>query len=227
MATTTFTRWTRVLFVLALIGALPASELAAAVDPVHRKASTYLASLGERAIQVAQDETVTRQDQEQRMRALLREGFDLKVLARFVLGRHWRTLDDAQRREFADVFEDAMVQQTLTVFGRYTGESFDITGAEADRTNPKLISIKVNIKKSDGSLLARLNYRMRKVGQDFKVVDIVAEGVSMALTLRQEYAAVIARSEGKVDGLIAKLRRSAAWEDDTGNEAGEPTTASP
>ena len=35
-------------------------------------------------------------------------------------------------------------------------------------------------------------------------------GVSMALTLRQEYSAVIERSGGKVDGLIEELRRAAA-----------------
>ena len=37
-----------------------------------------------------------------------------------------------------------------------------------------------------------------------------AEGVSMALTLRQEYSAVIERSGGKVEGLIKELRKSSA-----------------
>ncbi len=62
-------------------------------------------------------------------------------------------------------------------------------------------------------MLAKVNYRIRKDGDDFKVVDIVAEGVSLALTLRQEYAAVIERSNGKVEGLIERLRSSAAWKE--------------
>lgn len=201
--------WTLVLFVMALGVALPPAELAANDEPANGKARTFLASLSERAIHVAQDKAAPRDDREARIRAILREGFDLKVLARLVLGKHWRKLDKAQRNEFVDVFEDAMVQQTLTIFGRYTGQTFDIVKVGADRTNPRLIAILTNVARSNGAL-AKVNWRIRKDGEDYKIVDIVAEGVSMALTLRQEYSAVIERSGGKVEGLIEELRKSSA-----------------
>ncbi len=201
--------WTSVLFVLALAVALPPSELAANDEPANGKARNFLASLSERAIHVAQDKAAPRDDRETRIRAILREGFDLKVLARLVLGKHWRKLDKAQRKEFVGVFEDAMVQQTLTIFGRYTGQTFDIVKVGADRTNPRLIAILTNVARSNGAL-AKVNWRIRKDGEDYKIVDIVAEGVSMALTLRQEYSAVIERSGGKVEGLIKELRKSSA-----------------
>ena len=216
--------WTAALFVLALGSALPAAALATAEDPVNREARLFLASLGERTLDVARDTTSPRREREARIRALLREGFDLKVLARFVLGKHWRQIDRVQRAEFVDVFEDAMVQQTLTMFGRYTGESFDITAVGADRTNPRLIAIAVNVLQPDGSLLARVNWRIRQSGGKFKVVDVVVEGVSIALTLRQEYRAVIERSEGKVAGLIEELRRSVAWKQESA-EAGRDAAA--
>lgn len=201
--------WTLVLFVMALGVALPPAELAANDEPANGKARTFLASLSERAIHVAQDKAAPRDDREARIRAILQEGFDLKVLARLVLGKHWRKLDKAQRSEFVDVFEGAMVQQTLTIFGRYTGQTFDIVKVGADRTNPRLIAILTNVARSNGAL-AKVNWRIRKDGEDYKIVDIVAEGVSMALTLRQEYSAVIERSGGKVEGLIEELRKSSA-----------------
>jgi phospholipid transport system substrate-binding protein len=194
---------------MALGVALPPAELAANDEPANGKARTFLASLSERAIHVAQDKAAPRDDREARIRAILREGFDLKVLARLVLGKHWRKLDKAQRNEFVDVFEGAMVQQTLTIFGRYTGQTFDIVKVGADRTNPRLIAILTNVARSNGAL-AKVNWRIRKDGEDYKIVDIVAEGVSMALTLRQEYSAVIERSGGKVEGLIEELRKSSA-----------------
>ncbi len=209
MAMKTSTPWVVVFFVLALGSTLPSVELAAVVEPVNDKARTFLASLGERAIHVARNKTSPRKDRELQMRALLREGFDLKVLARVVLGKHWRQLDRDQRVEFVEVFEDAMVQQTLAIFGKYKGETFKITGVGADSTNPKLIAISVDLIRSNGALLAKVNWRIRTDGQGFKVVDIVAEGVSMALTLRQEYATVIERSDGNVDGLIDELRKAA------------------
>jgi phospholipid transport system substrate-binding protein len=39
----------------------------------------------------------------------------------------------------------------------------------------------------------------------FRVLDVIAEGVSMALTLRSEYVSAIKRSDGGVEGLVAQL----------------------
>ncbi len=198
-----------ILLVLTLGSTLPSAAFAAAEEPLYHEARTFLASLGERANEVARDNASPKSDRETRIRDLLREGFDLKVLARLALGKHWRKLDKDQRVEFVEVFEDAMVQQILTIFARYSGETFDITAVGTDRTNDKLIAITVNVMRSNGTLLAKVYWRVRKDGDDFKVVDIVAEGVSLALTLRHEYAAVIERSDGKVDGLIEELRKTA------------------
>lgn len=209
MASKSIAPWTVVLFILTLGVAAPPAALAANDEPTNGKARTFLASLGERAINVARDKAAPKADRETRIRALLREGFDLKIIARLVLGKHWRKMDDDQRKEFIGVFEDAMVQQSLTIFGGYTNETFDITTVGPDRTNPKLIAISTNIKRSNGAA-AKVDWRLRKSGQNYKIIDIVAEGVSMALTLRQEYSAVIERSGGKVDGLIEELRKAAA-----------------
>ncbi len=210
MASKSLSSWLAVFVVLALGSALTSVEPAAADESTNREARTFLAALGERAIDVARDKASTREDQEARMRALLREGFDLKVLARVVLGKHWRRLEKGQREDFIELFEEAMVRQTLTIFSRYKGETFDITGAGADRTNPKLIKVSMDVKRSNGALLAKVYWRIRKDGENFKVVDIVVEGVSMALTLRQEYGAVIEKSQSKVDGLLEALRRTEA-----------------
>ncbi|MCG8597762.1 MAG: ABC transporter substrate-binding protein [Kiloniellales bacterium] len=209
MTTKSLTPWGVVLLLLALGLALPPAALAADEEPMSGKARTFLASLGERAIHVAQDKAAPKADRETRIRALLREGFDLDIISRLVLGKHWRKMSDSQRDEFVGVFENAMVQQSLTIFGGYTNETFDITSVGPDPTNPKLIAITTNIKRSNGAT-AKVDWRLRKRGQDYKIIDIVAEGVSMALTLRQEYGAVIERSGGKVDGLIEELRKTAA-----------------
>ncbi len=46
-----------------------------------------------------------------------------------------------------------------------------------------------------------------KNGQ-FRVLDVVVEGVSLALTLRAEYASVVKRSDGRVEDLVAHLREN-------------------
>ena len=197
------TLWVAIFFVLALSSTLPCAELAASEKPENVNTRTLLASLGERAIPAAPDKTSTRKIHEARMRALLHEGFDLKVLARAVVGEHWQKLDEGQREDFVELFEDAIVQQTLTAFSRYRGEG-GITGVGADSTHTKPIEISMDVMRSNGALLAKVNWRIRLGRKDFTIIDIVVEGES--LTLRQESGATIESSQGKVDDLSEALR---------------------
>ncbi len=203
------TTWMAILLALTLGSTLPTAAPAADRELTNDKARAFLALLGERAIQVSQDNTSPSEKREARVRELLQEGFDLKLLARFALGKHWRRMDQGQREAFVEAFTASMVLQTLAFFGSYKAETFDITEAGTDHTNPKLIAITVKVMRSEGTMLAKVKWRIRKHGKGFKIVDIVAEGVSLALTLRQEYRAVIDRSEGRVDGLIDALRKNA------------------
>ena len=51
-----------------------------------------------------------------------------------------------------------------------------------------------------------VNWRVR-CGKSLKIIDVLEEGVSMAITQRDEFSAIINRSGGKLDGLIIALRK--------------------
>ena len=191
-------------FVLALGSTLPWAELAASERPENVNARTLLASLGERAIHAARDKTSIKKLDEARRRALLHEGFDLKALARAVVGEHWQKLDEGQRDDFVELFEDAIIQQTLIAFSRHQGEGFDTTGVGADSTHTKPIEISMDVMRSNGAVLAKVNWRVRLGREDFTVVDIVVEGDS--ITLRQESGGTIESSQGKADDLSEAQR---------------------
>jgi phospholipid transport system substrate-binding protein len=53
----------------------------------------------------------------------------------------------------------------------------------------------------------RVNWRVRRNGEKYRVVDVVVEGMSMLITQRDEFAAVINSAGGKIEGLLAALRR--------------------
>ena len=54
-----------------------------------------------------------------------------------------------------------------------------------------------------------VNWRVRKHGEGYKIVDIIAEGISIAVTLRSEYVSVLKRNGGDVDALTLVLREKA------------------
>jgi phospholipid transport system substrate-binding protein len=51
-----------------------------------------------------------------------------------------------------------------------------------------------------------VHWRVRN-GKKFKIVDVLVEGVSMAITQRDEFSSIINQNGGKIDGLLAALRK--------------------
>ena len=74
----------------------------------------------------------------------------------------------------------------------------------------------------------RVDWRLLKPKDEFKIIDVVIEGVSMAITQRQEYASVIQRSGGKLEGLTNALsKRLAILKQEAGLPQQGPTGQTP
>ncbi len=62
----------------------------------------------------------------------------------------------------------------------------------------------------NGAPPAKVDWRVTRADGAYKITDVVVEGVSMAVTQRSEFASVIQRNGGKVEGLLAMLRQKTA-----------------
>ncbi len=51
-----------------------------------------------------------------------------------------------------------------------------------------------------------MSWRLRRYADDFKIIDVIVEGVSMLITQRDEFSSVIRKSGGELDGLITLLQ---------------------
>ncbi len=200
-----------IVFLVTLAATLAFGGVAAAEAPADRTARTLVASLNERPLDAVRDRAYVRY-RHARIRDLLCETLDLDVLGRFVLGGHWSRMSRGQRRDFMDLFAEAVVRHAFIIFGPYTGETFNVIAVVDDGPKPKMIAITVNVMRTRGPLLAGVDDRLREDWGNFQNIDIVGGGVSMALTLKKQYTAEIDKAEGKVDGLLEALRRSIAWQ---------------
>src|SRR5947209_6530560 len=67
-----------------------------------------------------------------RFRQLFREDFDNNGIARFVLGRYWRSASEQDRQEFVKVFEDYVVFVYTARLANFGGETLKIRGSRSD-----------------------------------------------------------------------------------------------
>lgn len=167
-------------------------------------AARFIQNLGDRAIATLRQRNLSMSAREQTFRRLLAEGFALDLIGRFAMGRHWRRATPVQRSDYTSLFSVYILKTYSKRLGGYAGETLAVTGTRPAGKRDVLVQTKIS-RPSGPPLVA--GWRVRTINGAPKIVDIMVEGISMALTQRQEFASVI--SQRGVDGLIIALRARA------------------
>lgn len=186
--------------IVALILSLARPHAAQAETP-----SQFITSLGDTAIEVLVDDTLTDAERVESFRGLMVERFDLPLISRYVLGLHWRRASAEQRDEYSVLFEAFLVRIYSSRLGTYGSETLLVKSARQGGKKDTIVSTDIGKK---GGPLVEVNWRVRNTDHGYKVVDIIIEGISMVITQRDEFASVIRRSGGNLEGLLAKLRET-------------------
>ena len=202
-------RLTIILLGIAVPAAAPGrGHAAGAEDP-----GAFLASLTDRAFAQLSDESLSMAERRQRFRVLFREHFDVPAIGRFVLGRYWRKAKPPVRKDFLSVFEEIMVRRFAPKFANYAETKFEVGLVRPLREKGQYM-VASTVVRAEGEPL-RIDWRVRNKDGRLKILDVLGQGISMALTLRSEYASVIKDSGGRVEGLVNKLRARIESDPDT------------
>jgi len=126
---------------------------------------------------------------------------DVPFAARQVLGRHWNDATPDQRKRFSD----ALYHSLLTTYGKalleFTGEQLKVLPFQGDPADARA-TVRTVVHTSSGSDVA-VNYSLRKTDSgEWKVWDVIIEGISYVKSFRDDFGAEIDQK-----GLEALLQR--------------------
>lgn len=170
----------------------------------EQAATTLIKTIGDDAVKTLSDKSLSEAEKEKEFEKYLDNSFNMKLIGRFVLGNNWRTATDEQRKEFLSVFRNYMVASYGKKIGSYSGESLKIKDAKP--INDKETLVYSIIDQPNGPPI-KLDWRVRKAKNGKQqIVDVIVEGVSLAVTQRSEFSAVVNKPGVGVDGLIKKLQ---------------------
>src|SRR5208282_3605951 len=145
---------------------------------------------------------------EQQFKALLDQNFDIPRISRFVLGRYWTAANPDDLKDFNDLFEKWVVRLYASRFKDYSGETVAVTGARPESDTSYVVQSQLI--HPDGSPPARVDWHVNRAASGFKIIDVEVEGVSMALTEREEFASIIQRNGGSVASLNQAMQQKLA-----------------
>ncbi len=162
----------------------------------------FIKSLADQAFQLLSDNSISLEERESRFRELLKNGFAMKTIGRFVVGRHWRKMSPAQQSEYLDLFSDWTVKIYSSRLGGYSGQSLEIL--KTVNSTKKDVFVRTQINLPGGGKPIICDFRVRDFNGELKIVDIGIEGISMLVTQKAEFGALL-KKRGVV-GLIEMLR---------------------
>ncbi len=187
------------LFVIALFAIESTSANAGGNSP-----GKFIEILGQRAVDVlSAKENVDFSKREEAFRKLLVDGFHMPTISRFVVGRYWRSANEKQRSDYKEIFVDFITRVYAARFNSYKGEVFEVVQVLEEQESNDTI-VRTQIKRPSGGAPIGVDYRVRKISDSYKVVDVNVEGISMLHTHRVEFASVINRKG--FDGFLKMLK---------------------
>ncbi len=127
---------------------------------------------------------------------------DFDRVSMLVLGKNFKTATQDQRDRFKKEFRFLLVRTYTTAFTEYSDWKINYLPLEGDG-NDKKVMVKTEILQSGGKPVA-VNYRMVQDGSDWKVYDILIEGVSLLQNYRTSFNDQIEQGQS-LDQLIANL----------------------
>jgi phospholipid transport system substrate-binding protein len=133
---------------------------------------------------------------------MIREDFDLRGMARFVLGPQWRLASPEERKQFRKL----LVERIVRVYGRRLAEGgngdFVVSGS---RAGPDGVIVASRIVPQFGSPIT-VEWRLGIIDGQYRIKDVAIDGVSMALAQRSEIGALLSRGGGQVRTLLVAMR---------------------
>jgi phospholipid transport system substrate-binding protein len=172
--------------------------------PAQDDPTAVVRDTAERVLHSLRSERARYQDDKalfQLVREVVFPRIDRERTAQWVLGANWRTATPAQREQFVNEFSDLLLRTYGTALRQYDSETLNYlpvpAPAGADR-----VTVRTEIIRPDGPKVS-VDYQLTNRSGEWKVYDVIIENVSMVVTYRSEYAAIIKRDG--MDGLLKQL----------------------
>lgn len=138
----------------------------------------------------------------EKIRAILLPSFDFTEMARRSMGNHWQDLNGRQT-EFVAAFSGFVEGSYMSTLESYRGEKIVFLRERVDRD---LAEVDTQVVHGGGDALA-VGYRLHLVEEQWKVYDVIVDGISLTTNFRSQFNRVLATAS--MDELMKKLRAKA------------------
>ena len=126
---------------------------------------------------------------------------DFAEATRLAVGRAWNEATPEQKKRLTTEFRNMLVRTYSNAISAYEGQTMKVLPVRM-KPGDTDVTVRNQFVRGGGKPVA-VDYQMRKANAGWKIYDISVEGVSLVLTYRSEFDAIV-KQQG-IDGLIKRL----------------------
>lgn len=169
------------------------------------KASAFVQQTGDRLVAIVNG-SLTAPQKRVAITQILESTVDVDGIARFCLGRFWRTASADQQKRFVAAFHEVLVTNISSKLGEYKGVKLSVEHARQQDDE----AIVTTVVERPNNPPTTVDWIVEQPAAAPKIIDVVAEGTSLRLTQRQDYASYLTRNNNDVDALIGAMKQQTA-----------------
>jgi phospholipid transport system substrate-binding protein len=127
--------------------------------------------------------------------------FDVDYAARLVLGKHWRTATEPQRKRFVEAFYQSLMRNYGEAISEFTADRLQILPFKGDVASGSA-TVRTQVKRSNGTPVP-VNYSLHATPKGWKAWDVTIEGISYVKNYRTDFGAEI--DQKGIDAVTQRL----------------------
>jgi phospholipid transport system substrate-binding protein len=132
--------------------------------------------------------------------------FDFERMTRLAVGKNWRNATDPQRQALTNGFRTLLVRTYAVALAQFRDRTVDYRPLDKAPSGPDVM-VHTTVATPQGKPI-NMDYRMGAVGEDWKVYDVLVDGVSLVINYRSLFDSTV--SEKGIDGLVSLLEEKNA-----------------
>ena len=167
------------------------------------KSKLFIEELGQEVMGRVSNPKITDTQRYTNFKDIYLSSFDSYYISKFVLGRHWKSLDKNLQKKFINTFNDYVV---VTYAPKFKGWGGKVKALDST-LNKNYYNVLTSITNKKGPVLNLQWKCYLNKNNKFKILDVNIDGVSMLVTQRAEFSAVIKNNPRGVSGLIEAMEK--------------------
>ena len=150
-------------------------------------------------------EDISKEEKIKKLKLIAKETVDIKGIGFYTLGAKRKSLNDAEKKKYARLFEEYFLKSFSSRLAEYTNPEIDVTNKE--KLNDNYTIVNSILKATNERPEINIDWRIYTKNPDNPLIrDLIIEGLSLARTQKEEFTSVLNSNDNDIEALFKVLK---------------------